>query len=96
MSANPSLSAWAPVRAVPWSAPACFFLHVIGLPPYTIEVGFPRFPVQTISWRIAFSRLQPFRYVQELVPIFEFLLPKPARLSSKSTVIKVIPGNRGL
>jgi hypothetical protein len=30
------------------------------------------------------------------VPIFEFLLPKPARLSSKSAVIKVIPGNRGL
>jgi hypothetical protein len=33
---------------------------------------------------------------RELVPIFEFLLPKPVRLSSKSTVIKVIPGNRGL
>jgi len=45
----PSLRAWAPVTAVPWSAPACFFLHVIGLPPYTIEVGFPRFPVKTIS-----------------------------------------------
>jgi len=30
-------------------APACFFLRVIGFPPYTIEVGFPRFPVQTIS-----------------------------------------------
>jgi hypothetical protein len=49
ISANPSLSAWAPVTAVPWSASACFFLHVIGLPPYTIEVGFPRFPVKTIS-----------------------------------------------
>jgi probable HAF family extracellular repeat protein len=49
ISANPSLRAWAPVTAVPWSASACFFLHVIGLPPYTIEVGFPRFPVQTIS-----------------------------------------------
>ena len=49
ISVNPSLRAWAPVTAVPWSAPACFFLHVIGLPPYTIEVGFPRFPVQTIS-----------------------------------------------
>src|ERR1700739_3263042 len=48
-SANPSLRAWAPVTAVPWSAPACFFLHVIGLPPYTIEVGFPRFPAKTIS-----------------------------------------------
>src|SRR5665811_527801 len=24
--------AWAPVTAVPWSAPACFFPHVIGLP----------------------------------------------------------------
>ena len=36
-----------------WSAFACFFLHVIGLPPYTIEVGyfsFPRnFPSITIS-----------------------------------------------
>ncbi len=38
-----------PVTSVPWSAPACFFLHVLGLPPYTIEVGFPRFPVETIS-----------------------------------------------
>ena len=44
-----SLGAWAPVTAVPRSAPACFFLHVIGLPPYTIEVGCPHFPVQTIS-----------------------------------------------
>src|SRR5450756_1401072 len=33
ISVNPSLRAWAPVTAVPWSAPACFFLHVIGLPP---------------------------------------------------------------
>src|SRR5580692_2488867 len=49
ISVNPSLRAWAPVTAVPWSASACFFLHVIGLPPYTIEVGFPRFPVKTIS-----------------------------------------------
>ena len=29
-----------PYPAVPWSACACFFLHAIGLPPYTIEVGF--------------------------------------------------------
>jgi hypothetical protein len=49
ISENPSLSTWAPVTAVPWSASACFFLHVIGLPPFTIEVGFPRFPVKTIS-----------------------------------------------
>src|SRR6202047_3570560 len=42
ISANPSRSAWAPVTAVPWSAPACFFPHVIGLPPYTIEVGLTR------------------------------------------------------
>src|SRR5580658_5803457 len=49
ISVNPSLRAWAPVTAVPWSASACFFLHVIGLPPYTIEVGFPRYPVKTIS-----------------------------------------------
>ena len=49
ISVNPSLSAWAPVTAVLWSAPACFFLHVIDLPPFTIEVGFPRIPVQTIS-----------------------------------------------
>ena len=48
-SVNPSLRAWAPVTAVPWSAHACFFLHVIGLPPYTIEVGFPLVPVKTIS-----------------------------------------------
>jgi hypothetical protein len=33
-------------------------------PPYTIEVGFPRVPVETISRRIAFSGLQPFLYVQ--------------------------------
>jgi hypothetical protein len=49
ISVNPSLRTWAPVTAVPWSAPACFFLHVIGLPPYTIEVGFPLVPVETIS-----------------------------------------------
>jgi len=49
ISVNPSRGAWAPVTAVPWSAHACFFLHVIGLPPYTIEVGFPRIPVETIS-----------------------------------------------
>ena len=39
---NPSLGAWAPVTAVPRSASACFFLHVIGLPPYAIEVGYSR------------------------------------------------------
>jgi hypothetical protein len=49
ISVNPSLGAWAPATAVPRSAHACFFLHVVGLPPYTIEVGFPRFPVKTIS-----------------------------------------------
>jgi len=46
ISVNPSLRAWAPVTAVPWSASACFFLHVIGLPPFTIEVGFPLIPVE--------------------------------------------------
>src|ERR1019366_2329027 len=46
ISVNPSLGAWAPVTAVPRSAHACFFLHVIGLPPFTIEVGFPRLPVK--------------------------------------------------
>jgi hypothetical protein len=55
ISVNPSLGAWAPATAVPRSAHACFFIHVVGLPPYTIEVGFPRFPVKTISWRISFS-----------------------------------------
>jgi len=54
---------------------ACFFLHVIGHPPYTIEVGFPRIPVKTISRRIAFSRLQPFHYVQA---------PKFARVPDRS------------
>jgi len=49
ISVNPSLDAWAPVPAVPWSAHACFFLHVIGLPRYTSRVGFPRIPVETIS-----------------------------------------------
>jgi hypothetical protein len=49
ISVNPSLGAWAPVTAVSRSAHACFFLHVIGLPPYTIEVGFPLVPVKTIS-----------------------------------------------
>jgi hypothetical protein len=72
---NPSLGAWASTTAVSRSAFAGFFLHVIGLPPYTIEVGFPLFPVETISRRIAFSRLQPFRYVQA---------PKFARLPDRS------------
>jgi len=75
ISANPSLGAWAPATAVPRSAYACFFLRVIGLPPYAIEVGFPHFPVKTISRRISFSRLQPFLYVQA---------PKFARLPDRS------------
>jgi len=54
----------APATAVPRSAHTCFFLRVIGLPPYTIEVGFSLFPVKTISRRISFSGLQPFLYVQ--------------------------------
>src|SRR5215831_17331667 len=37
-------SSWKNQRT--WSACACFFLHVIGLPPYTIEVGFPAFARQ--------------------------------------------------
>src|ERR1022692_3181668 len=37
ISVNPSLGAWAPATAVSRIAHACFFLHVIGLPPYTIE-----------------------------------------------------------
>jgi hypothetical protein len=44
-----ALGAWAPVTAVPRSARTCFFLHVIGLPLYTIEVGFPLVPVEMIS-----------------------------------------------
>jgi hypothetical protein len=35
-----------PCHGGTWSACACFFLHVIGLPPYTIEVGFPAFARQ--------------------------------------------------
>ena len=38
-----------PCHGGTWSAFACFFLHVIGLPPFTIEVGFPHLPVKTIS-----------------------------------------------
>jgi hypothetical protein len=30
-----------PCHGGTWRACACFFLHVVGLPPYTIEVGFP-------------------------------------------------------
>jgi hypothetical protein len=51
-----------PATAVSRSAFACFFLHVIGLPPYTIEVGFPRFPRRNDLRRIHFSRLQPFTF----------------------------------
>jgi len=35
-----------PCHGGTWSACACFFLHVIGLLPYTIEVGFPAFARQ--------------------------------------------------
>jgi len=49
ISVNPSLGAWAPITAVPWSAFACFFLHVIGLPPYLARSAFPHLPVKTIS-----------------------------------------------
>jgi hypothetical protein len=39
-----------PCHGGTWSAPACFFPHVIGLPPYAIEVGLTRVnPVKTIS-----------------------------------------------
>src|SRR5262249_41412965 len=48
-----SLGFLGPYPGGTWSAFACFFLHVIGLPPYTIEVGFfflfPHLPVKTIS-----------------------------------------------
>ena len=44
ISVNPSLVAWAHATAVPRSAHACCFLHVIGLLPFTIEVGFPLYP----------------------------------------------------
>jgi hypothetical protein len=87
VTVNPSLGAWAPATAVPRSASACFFLHVIGLPPYTIEVGFPHVPVKTISRRIPFSRLQPFRYVQA---------PRFARLPDRSYRYDLSPqGSRG-
>src|SRR5216683_5633270 len=87
ISVNPSLGAWAPATAVSRSAHACFFLHVSGLPPYTIEVGFPLFPVETISRRIAFSRLQPFLYVQA---------PRFARLPDRSYRRDLSPqGSRG-
>jgi hypothetical protein len=69
------------------SAHACFFLHVIGLPPHAIKVGFPFVPVETISRRIAFSRLQPFLYVQA---------PKFARLPDRSYRCDLSPqGSRG-
>ena len=87
ISVNPSLGARAPVTAVPRSASACFFLHVIGLPPYTIEVGFPHLPVETISRRIPFSRLQPFLYVPA---------PRFARLPDRSYRRNLSPqGSRG-
>jgi len=35
-----------PCHGGTWGACACFFLHVIGLPPFTIEVGFPAFARQ--------------------------------------------------
>jgi len=35
-----------PCHGGTWSACACFFLHVIGLPPFPIEVGFPAFARQ--------------------------------------------------
>src|SRR5215471_15654340 len=35
-----------PCHGGTWSAFTCFFLHLIGLPPYTIEVGFPAFAHQ--------------------------------------------------
>src|ERR1700732_3493017 len=39
-----------PCHGGTWSAPACFFPHVIGLPPYAIEVGLTRVnPVKPIS-----------------------------------------------
>src|SRR5260370_7160549 len=59
ISANPSLRAWAPVTAAPGTAPACFFLHLIALPPYPFEARLPRFPSQQNSSRHPFSPLPP-------------------------------------
>src|SRR5260370_21275209 len=66
ISANPSRSAWAPVTAVPWTAPACFFPPLIRLPPHTIQVRFPPLPTQTISLRIPLFRPPPFPFFQPL------------------------------
>jgi hypothetical protein len=46
ISVNPSLGAWAPATAVPRSAPTCFFLRVIGLPPVHCPGRLPAFPRQ--------------------------------------------------
>src|SRR4029077_5296212 len=82
VSVNPSLGAWAPATAVSRSAFVCFFLRGIGLPSYTIEVGFPLVPVETISRRIPFSRLQPFLYA----PAPKFARPpdRPSRCDLSS------------
>ena len=87
ISANPSLGAWAPVTAVPRSARACFFLHVIGLPLFTIKVGFPHCSRQNDFMTDRFSRLQPFLYVQAL---------RFARLPDRSYRCDLSPqGSRG-
>ena len=52
-------------------------------------------PAQALARKECFFEYSEF-YRRELAPIFEFLLPKLPWLTSKSTVIKVIPGNRGL
>jgi hypothetical protein len=80
ISVNPSLGAWAPVTAVPRSAHACFFLHVIGLPPSTIRVGFPHCSRQNDFMTDRFSRLQPFLYVQ--APWFAHLPDRSYRCDS--------------
>ncbi len=98
ISVNPSLGAWAPATAVPRSAHTCFFLRVIGLPPYTIEVGFPLFPVKTISRRISFSGLQPFLYVQApkfaRLPVASGFLCEGPESGSCSAVAESPTGNR--
>jgi len=66
ISVNPSLGAWAPVMAVPRSARACFFLHVIGLPLFTIKVGFPHCSRRNDFMTDRFFETAAILYVQAL------------------------------
>jgi hypothetical protein len=83
-SANPSLGAWAPATSVRGVHMPVSSSTSSAFPRTLSRSAFPLVPVQTISRRIPFSRLQPFLYVQ--APKFAHL---PDRLTKSTGLLSM-------